>query len=58
MIKGEKKKIACPGELADCLDKVEEYLLGDYETFGDVVLSVARLACYLYKLFILCNDER
>ena len=57
MIKGEKKKIACPGELADCLDKVEEYLLGDYETFGDVVPSVVRLACYLYKLFILCNNE-
>lgn len=51
------KKIARPSELADCLDKAKEYLLGDNETFGDVVPSVARLACYLYKLFILCNDE-
>lgn len=49
MTKGEKKKIGRPSELADCLVKAKEYLLGDYETFGDVVPSVAGLACYLGK---------
>lgn len=48
MTKGEKK-IGRPSELADCLVKAKEYLLGDYETFGDVVPSVAGLACYLGK---------
>ena len=49
MTKGEKKKIGRPSELADCLVKAKEYLLGGYETFGDVVPSVAGLACYLGK---------
>lgn len=49
MTKGEKKKIGRPSELAECLVKANEYLLGGYETFGDVVPSVAGLACYLGK---------
>lgn len=49
MKKGDKKKIGRPSELAECLIKAKEYLLGDYETFGDVVPSVAGLACYLGK---------
>lgn len=49
MKKGEKKKVGRPSELAECLIKAKEYLLGDYETFGDVVPSVAGLACYLGK---------
>lgn len=49
MAKGEKKKIGRPSELAECLVKAKEYLLGGYETFGDVVPSVAGLACYLSK---------
>ena len=49
MKKGEKKKVGRPSELAECLIKAEEYLLGGYETFGDVVPSVAGLACYLGK---------
>lgn len=49
MTKGEKNKVGRPSELADCLVKAKEYLLGDYETFGDVVPSVAGLACYLGK---------
>ena len=49
MKKGDKKKVGRPSELAECLIKAKEYLLGDYETFGDVVPSVAGLACYLGK---------
>ena len=45
----DKKKVGRPSELAECLIKAKEYLLGDYETFGDVVPSVAGLACYLGK---------
>ncbi|WP_267331877.1 MULTISPECIES: hypothetical protein [unclassified Gilliamella] len=41
MVKGEKKKIGRPSEIAECLVKAKEYLLGDYETFCDVVPSVA-----------------
>lgn len=49
MTKGEKKKLGRPSELAECLIKAKEYLLGGYEAFGDVVPSVAGLACYLGK---------
>ena len=49
MTKGDKKKVGRPSELAECLIKAKEYLLGGYETFGDVVPSVAGLACYLGK---------
>lgn len=43
------KKIGRPSELAECLDKAKNYLLGDYKTVGDIVPSVAGLACYLGK---------
>lgn len=49
MAKDEKNKVGRPSELAGCLGKAKEYLLGGYETFGDVVPSVAGLACYLGK---------
>ena len=45
----DKKKVGRPSELAECLIKAKEYLLGGYEIFGDVVPSVAGLACYLGK---------
>lgn len=49
MSEGEKKKLGRPSELAECLVKAREYLLGGYEKVGDVVPSVAGLACYLGK---------
>ncbi|BAE74832.1 hypothetical phage protein [Sodalis glossinidius str. 'morsitans'] len=42
-----KNKVGCPSELAQSLEKAKAYLLGDYENLGDVVPSVAGLACYL-----------
>ncbi len=45
----DKKKVGRPSELSECLIKAKEYLLGGYEIFGDVVPSVAGLACYLGK---------
>ncbi|WP_166506701.1 DNA-packaging protein [Sodalis glossinidius] len=42
-----KNKVGCPSELAQSLEKAKAYLLGDYEKLGDVVPSVAGLACYL-----------
>ena len=40
-------KVGRPSKLADSLEKAKEYLLGGYETVGDVVPSVAGMACYL-----------
>lgn len=48
-MKENKNKVGRPSELADCLEKAKEYLLGGYKTFGDVVPSIAGLACYLGK---------
>lgn len=42
-----KKKVGRPSKLAESLIKAKEYLMGGYETVGDVVPSVAGLACYL-----------
>ena len=48
MVKGEKK-IGRPSELADCLVKAKEYLLGGFKDVEEVVPSIAGLACYLGK---------
>lgn len=42
-----KNKVGRPSKLADSIEKAKEYLMGGYETVGDVVPSVAGLACYL-----------
>lgn len=42
-----KNKIGRPSKFAESLTKANEYLMGGYETVGDVVPSVAGLACYL-----------
>lgn len=42
-----KNKVGRPSELAQSLEKAKAYLLGDYENLGDVVPSIAGLACYL-----------
>lgn len=34
MTKGEKKNVGRPSELAECLVKAKEYLLGGYEAFS------------------------
>ena len=49
MEKGEKKKIGRPSELAECLVKAKEYLLGGFKDVEEVVPSIAGLACYLGK---------
>ena len=42
-----KKKMGRPSKFAESLVKAKDYLMGGYETVGDVVPSVAGLACYL-----------
>ncbi|NIA76337.1 hypothetical protein HBA43_19245 [Providencia rettgeri] len=42
-----KTKMGRPSKFAESLAKAKEYLMGGYETVGDVVPSVAGLACYL-----------
>lgn len=42
-----KNKIGRPSKLAESIEKAKEYLMGGYEAVGDVVPSVAGLACYL-----------
>lgn len=42
-----KNKVGRPSKLADSIEKAKEYLMGGYETVGDVVPSVAGMACYL-----------
>ncbi|HFE3208153.1 DNA-packaging protein [Providencia rettgeri] len=42
-----KTKMGRPSKFAESLVKAKEYLMGGYETVGDVVPSVAGLACYL-----------
>ncbi|SPP31569.1 hypothetical protein ARAF_0703 [Arsenophonus endosymbiont of Aleurodicus floccissimus] len=42
-----KKKIGRPSKLAVSLEKANAYLMSEYKTVGDVVLSVAGLVCYL-----------
>lgn len=42
-----KNKVGRPSKLAESISKAKDYLMGGYETVGDVVPSVAGLACYL-----------
>lgn len=42
-----KTKMGRPSKFAESLVKAKEYLMGGYETVGDVVPSVAGIACYL-----------
>lgn len=42
-----KTKMGRPSKFAESLVKAKEYLMGGYEAVGDVVPSVAGLACYL-----------
>ncbi|SPP30990.1 hypothetical protein ARAF_0092 [Arsenophonus endosymbiont of Aleurodicus floccissimus] len=42
-----KKKIGRSSKLAVSLEKANAYLMSEYKTVGDVVPSVAGLACYL-----------
>ncbi|WP_334324336.1 DNA-packaging protein [Gilliamella apicola] len=49
MKKGDKKKVGRPSELAECLIKAKEYLLGGFKDVEEVVPSIAGLACYLGK---------
>lgn len=42
-----KTKMGRPSKFAESLAKAKEYLMGGYETVGDVIPSVAGLACYL-----------
>jgi len=44
----QSNQVGCPSKLTDDLiAKAKEYLFGGYESLGDVVPSVAGLACYL-----------
>lgn len=44
----QSKQVGCPSKLTDeLIAKAKEYLYGGYESLGDVVPSVAGLACYL-----------
>lgn len=43
----DKRAVGRPSKLGESLEKAKEYLLGAYETFGEVVPSIAGLACYL-----------
>lgn len=48
----EKKKnsqIGRPSELLATLDKAKEYVLGGYESVGEVIPTIAGLACYVGK---------
>lgn len=61
--KGGKEKINCPSELADCLVKAKEDLLGGFNDVEEVVLSIDGLASYLGKArsrvyeYIKLNEE-
>lgn len=44
----QSKQIGCPSKLTnELIAKAKEYLYGGYESVGDVIPSVAGLACYL-----------
>jgi hypothetical protein len=45
----DKKPVGRPNELADTLIKAKAYALGDWQVVGDVIPSVAGLACYTGK---------
>lgn len=45
-----------PSELAETLIKAKEYLMGGYEEVGEVIPSIAGLACYCGKARITLRD--
>jgi hypothetical protein len=45
----EKNPVGRPNELIDTLEKAKQYLLGEWQIVGDVIPSVAGLACYTGK---------
>ncbi len=45
----EKNPVGRPNELIDTLKKAKQYLLGEWQIVGDVIPSVAGLACYTGK---------
>lgn len=47
--KTEKKPVGRPSQLAETLEKAKEYLNGGYEVVGEVIPSIAGLACYVAK---------
>jgi hypothetical protein len=44
-----KNPVGRPNELLDVLELAKKYALGDWQVFGDVIPSVAGLACYTGK---------
>lgn len=47
--KENKNPVGRPSELLETLEKAKEYVMGGWETFGDVIPSIAGLACYTGK---------
>lgn len=45
----KKNKVGRPNELGPSLEKAKDYLSGGYESVGEVVPTVAGLACWLGK---------
>lgn len=45
----EKNPVGRPNELLDTLEKAKQYLLEGWQIVGDVIPSVAGLACYTGK---------
>jgi len=45
----QKNKVGRPSQLAETLEKAKEYLYGGYEAVGEVIPSIAGLACYTEK---------
>lgn len=45
----EKNPVGRPSELIPTLEKAKEYLYGGYESVGEVVPTIAGLACYTEK---------
>ncbi len=45
----EANPVGRPSQLAETIVKAEEYLYGGYESVGEVIPSIAGLACYTKK---------
>jgi hypothetical protein len=45
----DKNPVGRPNELLDVLELAKKYALGDWQVVGDVIPSVAGLACYTGK---------
>lgn len=43
----DKRAVGRPSKLGESLEKAKEYLLGGYENVGEIIPSIAGLACYL-----------